>query len=53
MQNRAPIKTVCLALKTPALLYGEKLAYTCGEKKKKKESQPSDLDTLPGIQLES
>lgn len=49
MQNRAPIKTVCLALKTPALLYGEKLAHTC----EKNESQPSDLDTLPGIQLEN
>lgn len=54
MQNRAPIKTVCLALKTPALLYREKLAHTFEEKKKKKkESQPSDLDTLPGIQLEN
>lgn len=37
MQNRAPIKTVCLALKTPALLYREKLAHTFEEKKKEKK----------------
>lgn len=47
------IKTVCLALKTPALLYGEKLAHTRETKKKKNEPQSSDLDTLPGIQLEN
>lgn len=45
MQNRAPIKTVCLALKTPALLYGEKLAYTCGEKKKKKKNHSLQIWT--------
>lgn len=41
MQNRAPIKTVCLALKTPALLYGEKLAHTFEEKKKEKKKNHS------------